>query len=74
MPHPNQHVVERHPDVVGVMVALHPSAEYDADDPIVRAYPQFFADIEDSGRIVESVKIESASAAPGEKRSRSRAK
>ena len=49
--------VVRHPDLDGVMVPLKEDEAYDDTDPIVRAYPWAF----------ES-DVESATAAPGEKR------
>jgi hypothetical protein len=70
MPHPNQPVVVRHPEVDGVMVVLDPSVDYDINDLFVKAYPQFFTPV--SNEIRESVRIERATANPGEKRSRSR--
>lgn len=74
MPHPNQPAAVRHPEVPGVMVVLDPAVEYAANDALVSAYPQFFTPISDPGRIIESVSIEAATAEPGQKRSRSRAK
>lgn len=74
MPHPNQPAVVRHPEVEGLMVSLDPGVDYDPADLLVKAYPQFFAEIENAHEIVESVKIERATAAPGEKRTRSTAK
>lgn len=73
MPHPNQPAVVRHPEIGGLMVALDPGHDYEAKDALVVAYPQFFAAIENGDDIVESVKIERATAAPGEKRTRSKA-
>jgi hypothetical protein len=74
MPHPNQAVVVRHPEVDGVMVVLDPATDYASDDAFVKAYPQFFAPIVDPNRIIESVSIEAATAVPGEKRTRARSK
>ena len=73
MPHPTHAVSVRHPEAP-VMIALDPGTDYPADDPLVRAYPWAFVPVENAGRIIESVAIEQATAAPGEKRSRSRAK
>ena len=73
MPHPNQAVVVRHPEA-DVMVVLDPAVNYPADDLFVRTFPQFFTPIKDAERIVESVTVEAASAAPGEKRARARSK
>jgi hypothetical protein len=70
MPHPNQPVAVRHPEADGVMVVLDPAVEYAANDVFVKAYPQFFTAVENAGEIIESVRIEAASAAPGEKRAR----
>jgi hypothetical protein len=72
MPHPNQPVAVRHPEVEGVMVALDPAVDYDAKDALVQAYPHFFKAIEDPDRIIESVSVEAASAEPGAKRTRTR--
>jgi hypothetical protein len=73
MPHPNQPVVVRHPEA-NVMVALDPAVDYPADDILVSAFPGFFAEVTASSEVIESVRIEAATAAPGEKRTRSRAK
>jgi len=69
MPHPTVPVIVRHPDG-DVMIALDPGVDYDPADPLVKAYPWAFAPRDTSGGIVESVKIEQATAAPGEKRAR----
>lgn len=66
MPHPNQPVIVRHPEA-GVLVALDPGFDYDPADPLVQTYPWAFTPIVSHG-IVESVPIEQATAAPGEKR------
>lgn len=71
MPHPTHAVVVRHPEA-GAMVHLDPAIDYDADDVLVRAYPWAFVPRDTTAGVVESVRIESATAAPGEKRSRSR--
>lgn len=74
MPHPNQSVVVRNPEVPGDMVPLDPAINYAADSAVVRAYPQFFAVREVVSGVVESVSVEQATAAPGEKRSRTRSR
>jgi hypothetical protein len=71
MPHPTTPAVVRHPDT-DLLVALNPAEDYDPADPIVKAYAWAFAAREHSDEIVESVSVEQATAAPGEKRSRSR--
>lgn len=69
---PNQVVSVRHPETGG-MVVPNPTEIYEADDPLVREYPWLFStdtelaqDIVDAG--IESVSIESATRAPGERR------
>jgi hypothetical protein len=52
------------------MVVLNPAEDYPADDVLVRAFPWAFTPRDIKPGIVESVAIEQASAAPGEKRSR----
>ena len=74
MPHPNQPAVVRHPEVEGVMVALDPAVDYDPADVLVKAYPSFFTPRDTSDKAIESVKIERATAEPGEKRTRTKAK
>lgn len=74
MPHPNQPVVVRHPEVPGIMVALDPAVNYPSDDILVRAFPELFAAVDAKSGVVESVKIEDATAEPGRKRNRTRAK
>lgn len=71
MPHPTVPVVVRHPEA-GAMVHLDPAIDYDLEDILVRTYPWAFVPREATAGVVESVKIETATAAPGEKRSRSR--
>lgn len=71
MPKPNQPVAVRHPESIAFVV-LDPGVDYPADDILVRTYPQFFAKVENSGKVVESVSVEQATATPGEKRTRSR--
>ncbi len=73
MPHPTEKVAVRHPDVPGVMVVLDPALDYAEDDLLVRAYPWAFEPKANVGQIVESVSVEQATAAPGERRNRSRA-
>lgn len=74
MPHPTEPVIVRHPEASGMLVVLDPAVDYDPSDILVKTYPQAFAPRDTSGQIVESVKIERATAAPGEKRTRSTAK
>jgi hypothetical protein len=73
MPHPSELAVVRHPEAA-CMVALDPAVDYPADDILAATYPQFFRATKPTGDIVESVSIEAATAAPGEKRARSKAK
>jgi hypothetical protein len=54
------------------METLNPAIDYDPADPLVSTYSWAFAPREAGTGIVESVKIEAATAAPGEKRSRAR--
>lgn len=68
MPHPNGVYIVRHPDVDGLMVALDPAVDYPKSDPVVTTYAWAFTPIENVGDIVESVNVEQATAAPGEKR------
>lgn len=68
MPHPNGPYVVRHPEADGLMVALDPAVDYPKNDPLVKAYPWAFVPLENVGQIVESVPVEQATAAPGEKR------
>lgn len=69
MPHPSEPVAVRHPEA-GAMVVLDPAIDYDPSDVLVKAYPQYFAKRATTTGIIESVAIEKATAAPGEKRSR----
>jgi hypothetical protein len=62
-------VIVRHPDAQ-VMVVLNPAEDYPVDDVLVKAFPWAFAPRDTRPGVVESVVIEQASAAPGEKRSR----
>lgn len=71
MPHPSVPCVVRHPEG-GMMVALDPGKDYDPSDPLVREYPWAFAPRDTTPGIVESVSVEQATAAPGEKRARSK--
>jgi len=73
MPHPNGAVIVRHPGAAGVLVALDPAICYDPGDPLVKAYPWAFTPRDTTPGVVESVDIEQATAAPGEKRARRRA-
>jgi hypothetical protein len=52
------------------MVLLDPAVDYDDADPLVRAYAWAFTPRPVDTRIVESVRVERATAAPGEKRRR----
>jgi len=72
MPHPTSPVIVRQPGSDGVMVVLDPAVDYDPADKLVKAYPWAFSPRDTSGGIVESVEIEQATAAPGEKRTRGR--
>jgi hypothetical protein len=71
MPHPNAPVIVRHPDG-GILIVLDPAVDYDPDDVLVKAYPWAFVPADTT--IVESVAVEQATAAPGEKRTRGRPK
>lgn len=73
MPYPTSRCAVRHP-LTGFMEALDQAVDYDPADPLVEAYPWAFVPVETDRGIVESVSVEQATAAPGEKRSRSRAK
>lgn len=73
MPHPTTPAVVRHPET-GLPTALNPAIDYDPADPLVIGYPWAFEPRDTTVKVVESVRIESASAAPGEQRSRTRAK
>lgn len=55
------------------MVTLDPGVDYDSDDVIVKAYPWAFV-VKEAAKPVESVAIEAATAEPGQKRTRTRAK
>lgn len=70
MPHPTVPVAVRHPET-SEYVALNPAVDYPADDIFVKTYPWAFAPQEGKGAR-DSVRIESASAEPGEKRSRTK--
>lgn len=67
MPKPNQAVIVRHPEH-GVLEVLNPGKDYDPADPLVRAYPWAFAELPAEKRA--SVKVERATAEPGERRLR----
>lgn len=71
MPRPTEAIVVRHPEAP-VMVTLDPGSDYPAEDVLVRTYPWAFMKREAESGVTESVAIESATAAPGEKRTRSR--
>lgn len=73
MPRPTVPVAVRHP-ITGQMVTLDPGSDFAADDLMVESYPWAFAPTADSDLVLrESVPVEQATAAPGEKRSRTRA-
>jgi hypothetical protein len=67
MPHPSEPVVVRHPDG-GMLTVLDPALDYDPGDPLVKAYPWAFEPRDTSPGVIESMPIEQATAAPGEKR------
>jgi hypothetical protein len=67
MPHPTVLCTVKHPES-NMHVALDPRQDYDPSDPLVRAYPWAFAPVERAP--IESVRVETATAAPGEKRAR----
>lgn len=69
MPHPSVAAAVRHPET-GLYVALDPAVDYDPSDPLVKAYPWAFEPRDTNPAVVESVSVEQATAAPGEKRSR----
>jgi hypothetical protein len=73
MPHPTTPVAVRHPET-GFYEALDPAVDYADDHVLVAAYPWAFvpAGAPRDG-VIESVSVEQATAAPGEKRSRSKA-
>ena len=73
MPHPTEPVAVRHP-LTGQFVSLDPAVDYDPSDNLVMTYPWAFAPRNTSPDIIESVSVETATAVPGEKRSRSRSK
>ena len=66
---PNQAVAVRHPEHGG-FVTPNPAHTYDESDPLVRAYPWLFtADgVEPAPALRESVPVEQATRAPGERR------
>lgn len=72
MPRPTEPVAVRHPET-GQFITLDPGADYEADDLLVRTYPWAFAP-KAAPRVVDTVSVEAATAAPGEKRTRTRAK
>lgn len=67
MPHPSTSVIVRHPEG-GTLIVLDPATDYDPSDVLVKAYSWAFARRDTTPGTVESVKIEQATAAPGEKR------
>lgn len=70
MPHPTSAVAVQHPET-DQYIALDPAVDYAPDDILVRAYPWAFAPRAAAG-IVESVEV--ATAEPGQKRTRTRAR
>lgn len=72
MPHPTWSGSVRHPDVPGLMVPIDPAIDYDKDDPLVKKYDWAFVPLDNPGAIIESMPVEQATAAPGEKRPRGR--
>ena len=68
MPRPTHAVIVRHPEA-DTLITLNPGEDYADDDVMVKAYPWAFAP-RDTTAVVESVKIEAATANPGEKRAR----
>lgn len=73
MPHPTHPVAVRHPEA-GVIITLDPGIDYDPNDIFVKAYPWAFVPRDTGGDVIESVAIEAATAEPGQKRTRTRAK
>ncbi len=73
MPHPTTPAVVRHPETEQ-FVALNPAIDYDPADPLVREYPWAFAPRDAADGVVDSVRIEVATAEPGQKRTRARSK
>lgn len=58
----------QHP-VHGQLIVPNPSETYDANDPLVRAFPWLFVDITEAG---SPAPVEQATKAPGEKRAYTR--
>ena len=71
MPHPTKAVAVKHPET-GQFITLDPAVDYDPSDVLMKRYPWAFTPRNTDPTIVESVKIEQATAAPGEKRNRSK--
>ncbi len=67
MPHPTHPVAVRHPEG-GAFIVLDPANDYDLSDELVAAYPWAFVPRDTTPGIVETVKVERATAGPGEKR------
>lgn len=63
-------VAVRDPQVEGIMQVLNPSTPYDANDPLVKAYPWAF--VSDDELAADHGTVEQATAAPGEKRTTKR--
>ncbi|HEY9416784.1 MAG TPA: hypothetical protein VIQ30_18670 [Pseudonocardia sp.] len=72
---PTQVAAVRHPEHGG-FVTPNPAHTYDSGDPLVRAYPWLFSadGVEPEPALRESVPIEQATRAPGEKRGTRRAR
>lgn len=71
MPHPTSAVAVRHPET-DQYIALDPAVDYAPDDVLVRVYPWAFAPRAAGTSVIESVEV--ATAEPGQKRTRTRAK
>jgi hypothetical protein len=68
MPRPTTAVAVRHP-VSDAYIVLDPRTDYADDDVLLDAYPwAFVPPAENATEIVESVRIERATAEPGERR------
>lgn len=58
--------------LTGLLVSIHEGEAWYADDPFVKARPDFFGEDPPKIRGERSAPVESASAAPGEKRATKR--
>ncbi len=67
MPRPTGPVIVRHPDA-DVMVVLDPGTDYAEGDVLVKTYAWAFLPGAARPTVLDSVSIEQATAAPGEKR------